>query len=105
MLSVASTAGFAAHCHRFPIVDQISRGNRRGESSWQNTPVRKSTGRAAKTGCRGSESCNCRVAVFDCRLLQKQDFGGTVGSLSNDVPEFRIAKRFSRAFLQNEKAA
>ena len=39
----------AAHRRRFPLVGQIFRGNRRGESFWRNSPAKKSTTRAAKT--------------------------------------------------------
>src|SRR4030095_3933710 len=90
MLSVGSRAGSASRRRKFPLVGQIFRGNRRGESSWRNSPAKRSTARAAKTDYKGSESLNCRLRIAECSLTHKQDFCGTVGFLANHAPKFQF---------------
>src|SRR5215470_3645699 len=67
MSSAGSKGGSAPRRRKFRVVGQISRGNRRGESFWRYSPVKKSTARAAKTDCRESESFNCRLPI-DARI-------------------------------------
>ena len=52
MSSVGWKVGSAPRRRKFPAAAQTSRGNRRGESSWRNSPAKKSRVRAAKTNYR-----------------------------------------------------